>query len=118
MKLLTKEQQESYENAKICYIYKEKFEKKYLEDKKYRNVRDHCYYTGKNRGAAHSICNLKYSVPKKNSVNFQKESVEEFKKQFTCLKENTEKYTTITVPIYKEFTRIDKKEEKFTKTMN
>ena len=25
MKLLTKEQQESYENAKICYIYHEKF---------------------------------------------------------------------------------------------
>ena len=34
MKLLTKEQQESYENAKICYIDKEKFENKYLEDKK------------------------------------------------------------------------------------
>ena len=26
MKLLTKEQQESYENAKICYICQEKFE--------------------------------------------------------------------------------------------
>ena len=26
MKLLTKVQQESYENAKICYICKEKFE--------------------------------------------------------------------------------------------
>ena len=33
MKLLTKEQQESYENAKICYIGKEKFENKYLKDK-------------------------------------------------------------------------------------
>ena len=30
MKLLTKEQQESYENAKICYTYKEKFENQYL----------------------------------------------------------------------------------------
>ena len=28
MKLLTKEQQESHENAKICYTWKEKFEKK------------------------------------------------------------------------------------------
>ena len=27
MKLLTKEQQKSYENSKICYICKEKFEK-------------------------------------------------------------------------------------------
>ena len=64
MKLQTKEQQESYENAKICYICKEKFENKYLKDKKYCKVRDHCQYRGKYRGAAHSICNLKYSVPK------------------------------------------------------
>ena len=34
MKLLTKEQQESYENAKICYICKEEFENKYLKHKK------------------------------------------------------------------------------------
>ena len=26
MKLITKELQKSYDNAKICYIYKEKFE--------------------------------------------------------------------------------------------
>ena len=30
IKLLAKEQQESYENARICYICKEKFENKYL----------------------------------------------------------------------------------------
>ena len=59
MQLLTKEQQESYENSKICYICKEKFQTKYLKDKKYRKVRDHCHYTGEYRGAAHSICNLK-----------------------------------------------------------
>ena len=46
MNLLTKEQQESYENAKICYICKEKFGNIYLKDKKYRKVRDHCHYTG------------------------------------------------------------------------
>ena len=34
-KLLTKEQQESYENSNICYICKEKFENKYMKDKKY-----------------------------------------------------------------------------------
>ena len=33
-KLLTKEQEELYENAKVCYICKEKFENKYLKDKK------------------------------------------------------------------------------------
>ena len=65
MKLLTKELQESYEHAKICYIYKETFEIKNLKDKKYRKVRDHYHYTGAYRGAAHSICNLKYGVRKK-----------------------------------------------------
>ena len=65
MKLLTKEQQESYENAKICYICKEKFENEYLKDKKSRKVRNHFHFTGEYRGAAQSICNLKYSVPKK-----------------------------------------------------
>ena len=45
MKLLTKEQQESHKNSKIYYISKEKFENKYLQDKKYFKVRDHCHYT-------------------------------------------------------------------------
>ena len=66
LKLLTKEQQESYENVKICYICKEKFENKYLKVKKYHKVRDDCHCTGEYRGARHSICNLKYNVPKKS----------------------------------------------------
>ena len=41
MKLLTKKQQESYENAKICCICKEKFENKYVKNKGYSKVRDH-----------------------------------------------------------------------------
>ena len=46
MNLLTKEQQETYENAKICYICTEKFENKYVKDEKYCKVKDHCHYTG------------------------------------------------------------------------
>ena len=37
MKLLTKEQKESYENAKICYICKEKFEKNFKKMIKIKN---------------------------------------------------------------------------------
>ena len=39
MRFLTKELQKSYENAKICYICKEKLKYNYLKDKKYRKVR-------------------------------------------------------------------------------
>ena len=78
MKLLTKEQQESYENAQICYICKEKFENKYLKDKKYREVRDHCHYTRKYRGATYNICNLKYSVPKNIPIVFHNGSTYDY----------------------------------------
>ena len=56
---------------KICYICKEKIENKYLKDKKHRKVRDHCHYAGVYRGAAHSTCNLKYSLPKKIPIVFR-----------------------------------------------
>ena len=59
MKLLIKEQQESYENAKICYICKEIFEINIWKIKKYRKVRDHCNYTEEYRGATHSECSWK-----------------------------------------------------------
>ena len=58
MKKLTKEQQEPYENAKICYICKKK-SKKYLKDKRCCKVRDYCDCTGEYKGAVHSISNLK-----------------------------------------------------------
>ena len=100
-----------------------------MKDKKYRKVRYPCHYTGKYRGSAHSICSLKYSVPKNipialhNASNYDyhftiKELVEEFKKQFTCLGENTEKYITFTVPIEEEVTRIDKNGEKTPKNIS
>ena len=41
-----------------------------MKDKKYCKVRDQCHYTGECRGAAHSICNLKYTAPKKISIVF------------------------------------------------
>ena len=70
MKLLTKEQQESYENAKIFYICKEELENKYLKDKNYYKVRDHCHHTGEYRGVVHRIWNLKYSLTKRIPIVF------------------------------------------------
>ena len=87
MRLLAKEQQESYENAKIRYICKEKIENKYLKDKEYPKVRDNCHYTGEYTGSVHN----KYGVPKTIPIGFHnrsnydyhviiKEVAEEFKK--------------------------------------
>ena len=120
MKLLTKEQHESCENAKTCYICKEKYQQKYAEDKNIVKLQTIVIITGGYRDAAHSICNLKYGVSKGISIVFHrgsfygyhfviKEVAEEFEKKFTCLGENTEKYITFSVPIEKEVTIIDKK---------
>ena len=81
-------------------------------DKKHHKVRDHCHYTGKYRGAAHNICNLRYKVPKEIPAVFHngstydyhfiiKELVKEFEGNFDCLGENTEKYITFSVPLKK-----------------
>ena len=100
-----------------------------MKDKKYLEVRDYCHYTGEYGGVAYSIYNLKYNLPKKSPIVFHngsnydyhfiiKELAEEFKKQFTCLGENTEKYITFTVSIEKEVTRIDKNGEEITKNIS
>ena len=98
-------------------------ENKFLRDKKYHKIRDHSHYTGEYQGTAHSLCNLKYCVPKNIPIVFHnvsnyvyhfiiKELAEKFKKHFTCLVENAEKYITFTVPIETEVTGIDKNREK------
>ena len=45
-----------YDNSTLCHICNEQLG----EDK----VRDHCNQSGKFRGAAHEVCNLKYKVSK------------------------------------------------------
>ena len=82
-------------------------------NKKYHKVRDHCHYTGRYRGTAHNICNLRYKTPKTIPVVFHndstydyqfiiKELAEELDTKFECLVENTEKYVTFSVLIKKE----------------
>ena len=113
MKLLISEQQKPCENLENCYICQEKFEGKYVKDKKYRKGRDYCHYTEEYIGATHSTCNLKCGVAKEipivflNGPNYDyhlimKELAEEFRGDFTCLGvTNTEKYITFSVPIEK-----------------
>ena len=106
---LTTEEKIYNNKQKICYICKKEFNN---NDKKNYKVKHHCHYTGKYRGAAHNICNLRYKVPKEIPVVFHnsstydyhfiiKELVKEFDGNFDCLGENTEKYITFSVPIKK-----------------
>ena len=98
---LTKEEETYHKEQEICYICKKEFDK---SDKKHYKVRDHCHYTGKYRGAAHNICNLRYKIPKEILVVFHngspydyhfiiKELVKEFDGNFVCLGENTEVFS-------------------------
>ena len=107
---LTKEEKINYNDQQICYICKKEFDK---SDKKHHKARDHCHYTGKYRGAAHNICNLRYKVLKEIPAVFHngctydyhfiiKELVKEFEGNFDCLGENSEKYITFSVPFKKK----------------
>ena len=108
---LTKKKEKKHNKQEVCYICKRGFST-YDSNKKGQKVRDHCHYTGKYRGATHDICNLRYKKPKEIPVVFHngstydyhfiiKELAEEFKGEFECLGENTEKYITFSVPIKK-----------------
>ena len=73
---LTEEEKESYENQHLCHICDEEF---YTDNnKEMRKVRDHCHYTGKYRGAAHSKCNLNYKIVKEIPILFHNGSVHDY----------------------------------------
>ena len=70
--LLTNENK-FYKKKKVCYICIKEFsidENDKNKFKLYDKFRDHCHYTGKFRGGAHSICNLRYKSPKEILVVF------------------------------------------------
>ena len=109
---LTKKEEKHHNEQEVCYICKKEFNTD-DSDKKHHKVKDHCHNTGKYRGAAHNICNLRYRKPKEIPIVFHngstydyhfiiKELVKEFDGNFECLGENTEKYITFSVPIKKE----------------
>ena len=59
------QEQKQYEKETECWLCNEKF-----DDDKNNKVRDHCHFTGKYRGAAHNLCNLKYRKPNFTPVVF------------------------------------------------
>ena len=99
----------TYDTAKYCHICKKVFGKKKNDIK----IRDHDHYTGKYRGAAHLICNLRYStqidIPVffHNGTNYDfnliiNKLAKEFRSEVRCIPLNTNKYMSFSIPIKKE----------------
>ena len=99
--LLLTEESKSYQEANVCSICGKRI-LKLCKSANYRKVRDYCHYSSKYRGAAHSICNLKFNVRNKVPLDFHngsnpdyhfiiKELANEFEGQFGCVGKNTEK---------------------------
>ena len=105
---LTSEQKRFHNNPKRCHICHTKFySKDHIGGKSinYIKVRDHDYYTGLYRSAAHSICSLRYSTQRDipvvihNGSNYDfdliiKELAEEFRTEiqynvYLKIKKNT-----------------------------
>ena len=97
---LADEENKSYKQQEVCNICEGKFCTD-EDDENYKNrkkVKDHCHYTGKFKGAAHSICNLRYKVPDNIPIIIHNASYdthfiinqlgEEFKGKLECIGEN------------------------------
>ena len=101
----------SYKKPKVSSICKKGFSTD-GNNKKYHKIRDHCHYAGEYRGAAHSICNLRYKIRKEITIVFHngssydyhfitKKLAKEFEGQFNFLGENTGKCITFSAPVKK-----------------
>ena len=88
----------AYDNPTLCHICNEELDKD--------RVRDHCHLSGKFRGAAHEICNLKYKVPKFLPVVFHNlsgydshlfiKTLGNSKWDISCIPNNEENYISFT----------------------
>ena len=103
--VMTREDRINYKKATHCHIC----EKEIKYEDLYRKVRDHCHLTGKFRGAAHSICNLKYRLPKFYPVIFHNlsgydshlfiKNLGKSEGKIDCIPNNEEKYISFTKEI-------------------
>ena len=70
---LTGKENKFYEEQEKCHICQKEFrydKNDKMKFKIYQKVRDHCHYTRKFRGAAHSTCNLNCKVPREIPVKW------------------------------------------------
>ena len=96
--VMTMHDQTAYHNATLCHICNEKLGKD--------RVRDHYHLSGKFRGAAHEVCNLKYKFPKFFPVVFHNlsgydshlfiKTLGNCKGDISCIPNNEENYICFT----------------------
>ena len=122
---LTDQEKEAYDKEKVCFLCKGKYCYDKTNKKEYKlmcKVRDHCHFTGKYRGAAHSKCNLKHKVPKFIPLAFDngpnhdnhfiiKQLAKYFNGYFSCIGENTEKYISFSITMLKKSDNLNKKKK-------
>ena len=82
----------------LCHICNEELGKD--------RVRDHCHLSGKSRGAAHEVCDLKYKVPKFFPVVFHNlsgydghlfiKTLGNSEGDISCIRNNEENYISLT----------------------
>ena len=118
----TPEDKINFRRATICHICEGEISVEDKDDKNYKKVRDHCHLTGKYRGAAHSICNLKYRLPKFFPVIFHNlsgydshlfiKNLGKSEGKIDCIPNNEEKYISFTKQILVDTFMNEKGEEK------
>ena len=127
----TRKELKSFIDADVCYICRIIFLKKLSKNMNYQKVRDHCHYTGKYRGAARSICNLKFNVPSEIPVVFHngsnydynfiiKELANEFNSNLNVLEitKNNRKQKIFSVRIKKKTIKVDKDNNETVETIS
>lgn len=78
---LSDEDENNFQNATVCHICNRSFtqtasstvtqnKSNKKKSDKFMKVRDHCHMTGKFRGAAHYMCNIKYQISKSIPIVF------------------------------------------------
>ena len=101
---LTDEKWKTFREARVCWLCRKEF-----GDGNLRKVRDHCHFSGRFRGAAHSLCNFKFQRPKFTPVffhNLQNYDAHLFVRALgtldevlsvTCIPNNEEKYISFSL---------------------
>ena len=103
--VMTAKDKIDYKKATICHICENGIPKE-GDDPRFKKVRDHCHLTGKFRGAAHDMCNLKYRLPKFYPVIFHNlsgydshlfiKNLGKSEGKIGCIPNNEEKYISFT----------------------